>query len=639
VSWRGLALVLACGSAAASPRFEDALQRAAAANKPLVVELSATWCGPCRNFERDVLANVRVRSALYAVEWVQYDIDEAPGDAVAARYHASGVPAFLVIGSDGRELARHDGAGDIAWFLRFLANAQSRVASTTELERAAAGSLDPTPHLVLARHYRAIGRIDDAIAELRKILALPNLDRAVAASTTLLAVDLAAAEARVRTAVADAIAFVGEFPESPLASGRLAFLVETGRVDATRLADLVLAHLGAVGFADLPDAVRVAALAGHADEARLAITRLGDSLPAHLLDAEIALVADPRRAVDAIEKLCTPYPAGHELQCYDLELAVTRRMRASIASDRLRSRARAYLGALEEPGRSDDSETLSGVGARDPAFGNAVAKALAAARASCARHARTSTFTLIQIHVDRFGATSAHAYAGDANKPLATCLEAALARLPRPSSDDTVFAEIVVEPAEPTARSRELSPEPVLRPTDYGVLAFAIGRAGAVDMAGIGGVGRVQLVHGRDLDFVAFGGLEVGGRDSPTYDVRGLVGLARVRESATLVAGVGIGKSRYSDAVPDAIDVPLELRVELPVTRGLRADLWGRAAWVIDTSRQRAGDTPATFFAPDEVVVGAGALVRRHVFVGAALEHRVAGFDGLVVVGTPLGSY
>ena len=75
---------------------------------PLLVHFHASWCGPCRMMERDVLdtPKLRLRMANRVVA-VKVDTDREPG--VTSRFRVKLLPTDLVVTPDGRELARTKG--------------------------------------------------------------------------------------------------------------------------------------------------------------------------------------------------------------------------------------------------------------------------------------------------------------------------------------------------------------------------------------------------------------------------------------------------------------------------------------------------------------------------------------------------
>src|SRR5690349_17188836 len=77
------------------PAIDDAIAAAAKANKALVLEFGATWCGPCKQFEKDVLPDSYVQTVLKDVMFVRYDVDVSPGIEAAAKYEVEAYPTFL----------------------------------------------------------------------------------------------------------------------------------------------------------------------------------------------------------------------------------------------------------------------------------------------------------------------------------------------------------------------------------------------------------------------------------------------------------------------------------------------------------------------------------------------------------------
>ena len=71
--------------------------------RPIMLDFTASWCGPCRQMRPAVEQLVQKGYPIKAV-----DIDASP--ELAERYEVTGVPTFIVIDpSNGRALARSAG--------------------------------------------------------------------------------------------------------------------------------------------------------------------------------------------------------------------------------------------------------------------------------------------------------------------------------------------------------------------------------------------------------------------------------------------------------------------------------------------------------------------------------------------------
>ena len=79
------------------------------ASVPVLVDLWAPWCGPCRMMAPALEQLARERAGRLKV--VKLDVDEHP--AIAARFNVQGIP-LLVLTRDGDELARLTGAAPLS---------------------------------------------------------------------------------------------------------------------------------------------------------------------------------------------------------------------------------------------------------------------------------------------------------------------------------------------------------------------------------------------------------------------------------------------------------------------------------------------------------------------------------------------
>jgi thioredoxin 1 len=95
--------------AAGLQRFIDA------APGPILVQFSASWCGPCRGMAPHLEAFAQSRTGQLPV--IKMDIDEHP--EVASRFMVRAVPTSMVL-DDGSVLGVHIGALSAVQLARFV---------------------------------------------------------------------------------------------------------------------------------------------------------------------------------------------------------------------------------------------------------------------------------------------------------------------------------------------------------------------------------------------------------------------------------------------------------------------------------------------------------------------------------------
>lgn len=86
-------------------------------DRPIVIDFSATWCGPCREF-KPVFEKV---AAQYAgkIKFLSADVDECP--RLASRYGVTAIPHITIITPDG-DVRTYSGYMDESQFAGLIRN-------------------------------------------------------------------------------------------------------------------------------------------------------------------------------------------------------------------------------------------------------------------------------------------------------------------------------------------------------------------------------------------------------------------------------------------------------------------------------------------------------------------------------------
>ncbi|MFI5119704.1 MAG: thioredoxin family protein [Thermoanaerobaculia bacterium] len=87
--------------------FAAVLKRARAEGKPVMLDVVASWCGPCKIMDRTTFSDPAVVDwAKKAVIPARVDAEKGEGRRIAARYQAFSYPTVLFIDADGDEIDR-----------------------------------------------------------------------------------------------------------------------------------------------------------------------------------------------------------------------------------------------------------------------------------------------------------------------------------------------------------------------------------------------------------------------------------------------------------------------------------------------------------------------------------------------------
>lgn len=153
--------------------WSDAVTSARNAAKPILIDFTATWCGPCRLLDVMVFNETPVIVALADVLTVKVDLDHPGADNLPRRFNITSVPTLVWCGADGVELDRVNGYVSSARFLEMIADWRAGVSIDMGLaRRLAARPESPVLLLESARRHRRAGREREAVVDLRRLLNL-----------------------------------------------------------------------------------------------------------------------------------------------------------------------------------------------------------------------------------------------------------------------------------------------------------------------------------------------------------------------------------------------------------------------------------------------------------------------------------
>ena len=103
--------------------YEKALAEAKAQHRPVLIDFSASWCGPCRMMETTTFSDEKVQKVMSDYTLVKIDIDR--NQMLAARYKVQAIPTCIVLNEFADTVDRHTGYADAMAFSHWLTASQN----------------------------------------------------------------------------------------------------------------------------------------------------------------------------------------------------------------------------------------------------------------------------------------------------------------------------------------------------------------------------------------------------------------------------------------------------------------------------------------------------------------------------------
>ena len=90
--------------------WEEALQKAKKEGKPVFLDISASWCGPCKMLKSRTFPNGDV-GEFYNANFVNVMVDGEKGEGIqlARKYQIKGYPSLIYLDSNGKVIAQTAG--------------------------------------------------------------------------------------------------------------------------------------------------------------------------------------------------------------------------------------------------------------------------------------------------------------------------------------------------------------------------------------------------------------------------------------------------------------------------------------------------------------------------------------------------
>jgi len=98
--------------------LSGALATAKKNGKPVFIDFSAVWCGPCKEMKKTTFKDAKVVAE--SKKWIMVHIDGDKQEKVATKYKIEAYPTLVIMSPKGKIISREVGGLKTAEFLKWM---------------------------------------------------------------------------------------------------------------------------------------------------------------------------------------------------------------------------------------------------------------------------------------------------------------------------------------------------------------------------------------------------------------------------------------------------------------------------------------------------------------------------------------